>query len=175
MCCAIDVEQMPGLPGYNTSCMASKLSTFYYFWYFLRDVQKLLKIILIFPRKICQKFRKRKQSAVVSSNLKNSLDWEGILKWNENFWKFWRKLIAIYRKIQDNQQLMNTFHRASKIKKPACKTLRVFLQERRKFWKIARKFWNYWLKSLWKIHFSLFLLNISGISASSQKVYTPER
>ena len=45
-------------------------------------------------------------------------------------------------------------------------------QKWRKFWKIVRKFWGFYSESLWKIDFSLFLLHISRISASSPKVYT---
>ena len=64
----------------------------------------------------------------ISRKLKNGLDREGILVNGLKILKFLGKMTNL-QKIQDHQHLMNNFHRAGKIKKPACKKFRAWTRK----------------------------------------------
>ena len=104
---------------------------------------------------------------------KNILD-RGLLKTVWKSWNFCRKSTGIYRKTQDNQDLMNDLDWTGKTKQNACKTLRVWTKGEENIEIFQENFELFWSKSLWKFDFfHNFLLNISWISGSAQKVYRP--
>ena len=94
---------------------------------------------------------------------------------DENSRNFWRKLIAICRKIKDNQHLKIISIRQGR--KDTCLQNFAHLDQKIQiFFKILRKFWDFLIKiSMENWLFHNFSLNFSMISASSPKVYTFRR
>ena len=95
-------------------------------------------------------------------------------KWDDNSWNFGEKSTEICRKMKDHQQVMNDFHKSTKIQKATPKTLRVLSKNEKDFqnFKIILRLFKI---SMENSLFSHFLLNISWISDSSPKVYIPGR
>ena len=82
------------------------------------------------------------------------------------------EIAGICRKIQDNQQFMNNFHRAGKIKKPTSKIVLIWTKNEEN---IKEKVVIFYQNLYENDFFHNFSLNISWISASSPKVCTQGR
>ena len=95
------------------------------------------------------------------------------MKWDDNSWNLWRKSTEICRKLKSHQYLMKDFHRAGKIKKPACKPLRISTKNEENFENFQENFELFSSKSIWKIDFFTNVSKLSlGVLASFWK-YIP--
>ena len=104
------------------------------FWLFRKIIIKISNFQLLWshttnPEKILMNDTLEIYQKPQQNCLRSSMDY---WKCDENSWKFRRKLILICGGIRDNQDLMDNFHQAAKIKKHACKTFHVWTKNEEK-------------------------------------------
>ena len=102
--------------------------------------------------------------ATFIKKLKNGFDRKNYFKSKGKFLNFWWKSTGNCSKIQANQDLKNDFHRVGKIRKPACKRMRVWTKNEENSEKISIKFQQFLIKI--SMENWLFSLNIVCMDSS---------